>query len=189
MTESQFVSRVKNLARRVLPRGFEIRPGEPLWYEITVDNRLELTAKPLEKPRQGHGAFQTDLCVFELVQGREKQIEIPRVVLECKLGLSTHDVLTYSAKARRHKQIYPYLRYGLLLASPESVPRRFFLHNESLDFFVAVGALRKDQLRARVAKLLKQEIHASGQLKRIAFGKADAVVYRRLIALQRRRCG
>ena len=32
--------------------------------------------------------------------------------MEFKQGLSTHDVLTYSAKATRHKQVYPYLRYG-----------------------------------------------------------------------------
>ena len=35
-----------------------------------------------------------------------RPVKIPRVVMEFKQGLSTHDVLTYSAKATRHKQVY-----------------------------------------------------------------------------------
>ncbi len=50
------------------------------------------------------------------------------MVFEFKTSLTTHDVLTYSTKARRHKQIYPYLRYGLLVSTETSVPRRFFIH-------------------------------------------------------------
>ena len=34
-------------------------------------------------------------------------MEIPRVVMEFKPRITTHDVIIYSAKARKHKQIYP----------------------------------------------------------------------------------
>jgi hypothetical protein len=48
--------------------------------------------------------------------------------------MTTHDVLTYSAKARKHKQVYPYLRYGFVVPEVEFVPRRFFIHNDALDY-------------------------------------------------------
>ena len=60
------------------------------------------------------------------------------MVLEFKNKVTPHDVLIYSAKARRHKQVYPYLRYGFVASEELYVPRRFFMHNDALDFFAAL---------------------------------------------------
>jgi len=60
---------------------------------------------------------------------------------EFKPGISTHDILTYSAKARKHKQVYPYLRYGLVASRERFVAGKFFTHNEALDFYLAAGGL------------------------------------------------
>lgn len=45
----------------------------------------------MRKPRRGASAFQTDLCVFE---DKSEEVTIPRVVIEFKTHISTHDVLT-----------------------------------------------------------------------------------------------
>jgi hypothetical protein len=177
--EDKFVSRFEKVATRILPSRLIIRRGSSLLYEVTVDNRLQIRVDP-RRPSRGHAAFQTDLCVFEILAA---DLEIPRVVLEFKTRLSTHDVLTYSAKARRHKQIYPYLRYGLIIARYKAVPKRFFLHNEALDFCVAAAAFNAKQLPTVVAKLVKREVRTSRHLEDIAFGKIRAAIYRRSIGL------
>jgi hypothetical protein len=179
MTEDQFVTCVEKMARRFLPRGLIVRRGASLLYEVTVDHRLEIRVDP-KRPSRGHAAFQTDLCIFEVL---ESALEIPRVVLEFKPKLSTHDVLTYSAKARRHKQ-YPYLRYGVIVARYKAIPKRFFLHNEALDFCVAAAAFNTKELPRAMARIATQEVRTSRQLERIAFGKTDAAVYRRSIGLE-----
>ena len=107
--------------------------------------------------------------------------------LEFKTRASTHDVLTYSAKARRHKQIYPYLRYGLIIARKETIPKRFFVHNEALDFCVATAAFSRNRLPMVIAKIVKREIDTSRALEQIAFGKVGTAIYRRSVVLERRR--
>src|SRR5689334_122662 len=104
--ESKFVEVALAAAQRILEPPLSVKRGAALLYEVTVDNMLALTVDP-KRPVRGDAAFQTDLCVFEAKAG---EVVIPRVVLEFKVRISTHDILTYSAKARKHKQVYPYLR-------------------------------------------------------------------------------
>ena len=111
-TEDPFVSAALEAAQEVLSPPLTIARGKPLLYQVTVNNELKLTVKP-DDPRRGSSAFETDLCVFER---KPSGVEIPRVVLEFKGRISTHDILTYSAKAKKHKQVYPYLRYGIVMS-------------------------------------------------------------------------
>jgi hypothetical protein len=67
------------------------------------------------------------------------QVQPPRVVLEFKTRITTHDVITYGAKSRKHKQVYPWLRYGIVASGETAAPRRFFIHNEGLAFFFALA--------------------------------------------------
>jgi hypothetical protein len=124
--------------------------------------------------------------VFEVFPA---DLEIPRVVLEFKTRLSTHDVITYSAKARRHKQIYPYLRYGVIVERKKTIPKRFFVHNEALDFCVAAGAFSAKQFPTIIAKLVKREVATSRELDAIAFGNVASPISRRSIVLEQRRPG
>ena len=117
--ENEFVEVALASARDVIGPPLSIKRGKALLYRVTVNNRLKVTVEP-HAPKRGQSAFETDLCVFETV-GSEP-VKIPRVVMEFKQGLSTHDVLTYSAKATRHKQVYPYLRYGLVIGKEGSLP-------------------------------------------------------------------
>jgi hypothetical protein len=144
----------------------QLRRHQSLYYRISLDLDLSVKRYRLEEEspkRGGLMAFQTDLCVFESREGRPA---LPRVVLEFKVGLSTHDVLTYSAKARGHKQAYPWLRYGLVVHNPVSLAK-FLRHNEALDF--CIGAVQEDDasIRAKLEPLILAELAASRCLERL----------------------
>jgi hypothetical protein len=96
-----------------------------------------------------------------------------------EMRVTTHDVLTYSAKARKHKQVYPYLRYGLVASEETTVPGRVFTHNESLDFCMSLGALPRRQLGAVIGALIKAEVGASRKLEKLIFGKERVWLFRR----------
>jgi hypothetical protein len=172
--ESQFVGVAESVAKDILRPPLFVRRGAALLYEITINNRLDLTVDP-KRPVRGDAAFQTDLCIFEK---KAEDISIPRVVLEFKTKITTHDVLTYSAKASKHKQVYPYLRYGIVASEMEAVPRRFFVHNESLDFFAALAGIRNGALRDFLTRLISAEVKDSECLENIAFGSLRTRMYR-----------
>src|SRR5262245_5570498 len=165
--ESKFVDLAHAAAKQVLRPPLYIQRGAVLLYQITVDNKLETTVEP-KKPKRGDSAFQTNLCVFEQ---KSNDIGLPRVVLEFKAGISTHDVLTYSTKARKHKQVYPYLRYGVVVSNEAVVPHRFFIHNEALDFFAALKNTKHAELGDFFSRLIKCEVRTSKRMEGIAFGE------------------
>ncbi len=156
--------------------------GAPRDVSVAPLRSLRITVDPAE-PKRGQSAFETDVAVFE-PRGEGKLI--PRAVIECKLKLTTHDILTYSAKARRHKQIYPYLRYGIMMANERTIPRRFFTHNEGIDFCVAAGSISSRNFRTVLRDLLTAEIKSSEALEQAAFGVIDANVFRTDVTLNRR---
>ena len=143
---------------------------------MALDNELKLVPpiEQLRTPKKNNSAFQTDLCVFE----KKRDLFIPRVVMEFKGGITTHDVLTYSAKARKHKQAYPYLRHGIICSELASIPGRVFAHNEAVDFCAAIKDYRDERLNEFLRAFLKTEVASSRQLERIGFGKARAYLFR-----------
>lgn len=174
--ESPFVAIAHAVADEILAPPFRVARGAPLLYEIRVSNALEVMSQDqVRKPKRGTSAFQTDLCVFE---DKTPDIAIPRVAIEFKTGITTHDVLTYSAKAVKHKQIYPYLRYGVLASSEKNIPGRVFTHNEGLDFFAAVAELQESEFKSFFASLLQAEIKSSKRLEAIAFGTVKTRLFR-----------
>ncbi|MFZ4552442.1 MAG: hypothetical protein ACOYNB_11520 [Aquabacterium sp.] len=175
-TESPFVGIALEVATANLKHPLSIARSRPLLYELKVSDMLEvMQPSQVKKPKRGSSAFETDLCVFEEVA---EGVHIPRVVIEFKTGITTHDILTYSAKAERHKRIYPYLRYGMLSSSEKSIPGRAFTHNESLDFFFAVNGLEHEQFESEFLSLLDAEIQASKLLQAISYGKLSTRLFR-----------
>ena len=172
--EDPFVAVALKVADNILGGDLIVRRSKSILYQVTVDNKLKLTVEP-KWPKRGQSAFQTDLCVFEKI---EDDIEIPRVVIEFKSSITTHDVLTYSTKAKKHKQVYPYLRYGMLISKISTIPGRVYTHNESLDFVVCAGGVQKRKLRQLLETLLKKEIKASRTLEKIYFGKSSGYIFR-----------
>ncbi len=173
--ESPYVAVVLDIAEKILRPPLQVQRGAPLLYEIKVNNNLEvMEPERIRKPTRGASAFQTDLCIFE---ERSPGVLIPRVVIEFKTRITTHDVLTYSAKVIKHKQIYPYLRYGILDSGEKTVPGRVFTHNEGLDFFASVAVLEGTSLKAFLASLLSSEVASSRCLEDIAFGKVKTRLF------------
>lgn len=173
MKEDKFVSEVTNMMKKILPTKYIPIQKANLYYQINVDNNLNITVDPTREPRRGQSAFQTDLCIFL----KKKDILLPKVVLEFKDSLSTHDVITYSNKAKRHKQIYPYLRYGLISYNTTKISKKFFTHNEGLDFYLTTDKNVKS-LKRVIAKLIRQEIKISNILESTIFRDVSYNFYR-----------
>lgn len=115
--------------------------------------------------------YETDLLV---VENSDKEKWIPRVVIEAKGNgaITTHDAITYSHKAATHKQVHPYLRYGILLGDSKhySLPGRLFRHGTQFDFMISWvnHEPSKQELDDTVDVLLK-EVDASRILKKIIY--------------------
>lgn len=166
MQESSFAGVFESIAKEVLGDKAVVRRKANLLYELYLDRNLQLQIKNTTSPKRGSSAFQTDICICERLEG----IEFPRVAIEFKEGITTHDILTYSAKAGRHKRIYPCLRYGLLATEVKSIPSRFFIHNEHLDFFIAAQMHKKPaQIRSFAKTLIEKELQISRTLEAIHF--------------------
>lgn len=175
MEESAFVGIFESIAKEILGEKAIVRRKANLFYELFLNRKLKLAVN-LESPKRGTSAFQTDICIFETLDG----IEFPRVAIEFKERITTHDILTYSSKAGKHKQIYPCLRYGLVAGAIDSIPGRFFIHNENLDFFIAAKSYRTEaNLRSFAKRLVEEELKTSKTLEQIHFGSQKFDYYRR----------
>jgi hypothetical protein len=173
MTEDEFVEKVTQLMKGVLPDQFVLQQKANLYYQIVADNNLNIAAD-LKNPKRGDSAFQTDLCIFL----KKNDILLPKIVFEFKgRDITTHDIITYSNKAKRHKQIYPYLRYGLISYERSVIPKRFFIHNEGLDFYLATKEYTKN-LQHVLKTLIEEELEISDKLESTIFGSDKYDFYR-----------
>lgn len=182
MKESAFVQIFEEAAKEVLGGTAIVKRGESLYYSLSLDRKLCLSTPNTKTPKRGSSAFETDICIFEKID----EIDFPRVVIEFKERITTHDIITYSAKAGKHKQIYPCLRYGLLASEVDSIPGRFFTHNESLDFFIAARNY-KDPERVRILarQLIERELRISKTLEEIHFSGKKVDYFCRDITFQK----
>ncbi|MDR1996013.1 hypothetical protein [Azonexus sp.] len=184
--ESKFVDKFVEIAQNLITRELKkqplkVQPHAVLLYQVTVDNNLKVMSEAqVRSPKRGSSAFQTDLCLFEV---KSEDVLLPRVVLEFKTTITTHDVLTYSAKAAKHKQIYPYLRYGLVAENERNVPRRFFIHNEAMDFCLSLHGLSDEERASAFCRLLTQELNCSYQLEHAVFGDSKSRLFRTQVVL------
>jgi hypothetical protein len=181
MKESEFLEVFKNAASEVSGKEFEIKTKDSLLYELFLDNKLEIAPGNYRNPKRGSSAFETDLCIYEKINN----VLLPRVVIEFKTRITTHDILTYSGKAGKHKMIYPSLRYGLLASEINKIPNRFFIHNEFLDFFIAALNYKEEKLNRMAKQLIEKEIEISKTLDKINFETYNFDYYRSDIILEK----
>ncbi len=147
--------------------GCEIKIGKPLIYKVVIDESLEYHPKEPMNPKRGTYAFQTDILIL-----RDSR---PLVVIEMKNGgFSTHDVITYSNKAEKHKLIYPTLRYGFVVVNTDVITNKFFTHNTGFDFAVAVPD-EKDF--SKVIEVIKAQIKCAEILKDVLIDKNKTTLY------------
>jgi hypothetical protein len=96
---------------------------------------------------------------------------------EAKLrSVTTHDAITYSQKTATHKQVHPYLRYGIFLGGLQNrpLPGRLFRHGAHFDFMISWVGLQPsgDEFSAFVT-LLREEVAASRLLSEIMFNTRE----------------
>lgn len=109
--------------------------------------------------------FETDLVVYEKNEDRI----VPRVIIESKLSsVTTHDAITYSTKAEKHKNLTPFLRYGIMIGDREdyALPGRLFRHGANFDFMISFKKteLSKAEKQAFI-ELIKKEVSYSKKLE------------------------
>ncbi len=120
--------------------------------------------------RHNQTAYQTDILVYERL---DADIWIPRVIIEAKIkSLTTHDAITYSQKAQTHKQVHPYLRYGILIGNwgDSPLPGRLFRHGHHFDFMQSWKTYNPDEKEwTHLYQIIKEEIIASKTLEEILY--------------------
>ena len=121
----------------------------------------------IEKDSFSETSFETDMVVYEKLNNKI----IPRVIVEAKVGtVSTHDAITYSHKAMYHKNVIPFVRYGIMLGNRETypLPGRLFRHGTNFDFlFSFVDYLPSDKEINAFVEMIKKEITYSRQFEEI----------------------
>lgn len=119
----------------------------------------------------GSMKYETDLLIGEKAEDGNW---IPRVIVEakCRGSITTHDAITYSNKAFTHRQVHPYLRYGILLGERKQypLPGRLFRHGTQFDFMLswAGGDPSKIEMDDFVDVLTK-EVNASRIMEAIIY--------------------
>jgi hypothetical protein len=132
--EKGFALELQMLLEGSLPStAYTVHVGKSLLYKLEVDVNGQLRPEDLRNPKRGQFAFETDILI------EKASPAIPLVVVELKFGgFTTHDIITYSSKATRHKEIYPYLRYGFVVGGSAALSKKFLTHNQGIDFAMSI---------------------------------------------------
>jgi len=141
-----------------LPYTYEIQK-----YDDSIDDDKIMDDNKVMK-------YQTDLLVKEKMSDKSW---VPRVIVEAKCGsITTHDAITYSQKAFAHRQVHPYLRYGILIGEwgDSPLPGRLFRHGTQFDFMLSwAGKEATQQELSDFVNVLMKEVHASRIMQEIIF--------------------
>ena len=115
--------------------------------------------------KQDNVKFETDLLIYE----KKENIIKPRIIIEAKLSrISTHDAITYSYKAQNHKNITPFIRYGIIIGKRKHfpLPGRLFRHGSNFDFMMSfIGEDPTIEEKETFTNMIKKELRYSRQFE------------------------
>jgi len=166
MNENEWVSLViEAISPKII--GFEnnlsILQGEKITYACEITSYSENNETDLS-------SYETDLLIKETYPDGSWK---PRVVVEAKINsVSTHDAITYSEKAIKHKHVHPYLRYGIMLGNRKDypLPGRLYRNGAYFDFMMSWKKFEpSDKEVAIMVKILLDEVIASRNLEEILY--------------------
>jgi hypothetical protein len=171
MNEREWVETVKtDIEASLAGKGITVQTGYRLPYAREVFSYQSNSNEPALE--QSH-RYQTDLLISEQLAGTDDWA--PRVVVEFKLGsVTSHDALTYSAKAATHKTVHPYLRYGIVIGGFQGpVPQRLMRHGQQFDFMVTLASrVLTPEDRERLVSLLSDELKAAQTMSKLVSEKS-----------------
>lgn len=129
--ENEWTEKICELLKKELDNSkYEVSCFERIPYSIFVDgykdNREELEIMK----------YEVDLLVKE----KRDDYSIPRLIIESKYrAITTHDVITYNDKAKRHKELFCGLRYGLMIGNSveQNISSRIINNGNNFDFMLA----------------------------------------------------
>lgn len=148
---------------------------------VGESKKLPYSSEVLEYDEKGNPIrenlikYETDILVYELTTSTNWK---PRVVIEAKIdSVSTHDSITYSHKAQTHKNVHPYLRYGILIGNRKHfpLPGRLFRHGQQFDFMLSWKSFdaTKEEWN-NLIDILRLEVKASQSLEEIIFNSRSS---------------
>lgn len=182
MNEFEFTKKLVERLQATLTN-LQVETGKSLFYTLNIDELGNIPLKLNQKgePLRGRGvAFEQDIVLFERVDGQTSIV--PRVVVEIKFGgVTTHDAIVYSEKANRIRNIYPYLRYGLVLGDMGNIPPRVMRLGLGFDFIMRISSPPKPAEMVRLISLLVDEVETSRKLGRVFSGAARVSTFTRRI--------
>jgi hypothetical protein len=139
-------------------------------HRLSYTNEVLTYGKDYKPDKQKSLGYETDILVYEQL---DETTWKPRVVIETKLGsVTTHDAITYSQKAQTHKNVHPYLRYGILIGDRKDapLPGRLFRHGQHFDFMLSWQKSQADKSELKtLIKIVQDEIKASKTLDEIIY--------------------
>lgn len=147
--------------------------GENIYIDVLkkIPYALEISSFnedwEIEAQKFSGASFETDMVVYEKANGKI----IPRVIIEAKVKkVSTHDAITYSQKAMYHKNVIPFVRYGIMLGARKTypLPGRLFRHGTNFDFIFSFVDYSPSDLEVdKFVEMVKKEITYSRQIEEI----------------------
>lgn len=153
LQEQKFGSKIFIDVLRKIPYAFEISSFSEEWK--------------IQNDSFNDKSFETDMVIYEK---KDNKI-IPRVIIESKIGtVTTHDAITYSHKAMYHKNVIPFVRYGIILGERDTypLPGRLFRHGTNFDFlFSFINYVPTENEKQKFVEMLKKEILYSRQIEEI----------------------
>lgn len=177
MTEREWVKKILKpeiqKASEACNENLAVEVGQRLPYTYQV--RSYAAQEPKGKPESR--GYETDVLVYE----GTAQAWTPRMIIEAKTRITTHDAITYSQKAAEQKSVHPYLRYGMLGGNREHLPGRLLWHGTHFDFMVAWKDYEpSENERKELIDLVREEVKSSRELEKIFFDslKRDFEPYR-----------
>lgn len=177
MNEKEWVARVVELLDPLLKEydeNLSISQGTKLTYAYEIRN-YEPDGENTDISK-----YETDLLVTE---NQEDGSWKPRLVIEAKVNsVTTHDAITYSQKAFAHKQVHPYLRYGIIIGNRKHhpLPGRLFRHGAYFDFMLSWRKYEPEEAELKaLLTLVIEEVEASRKLEEILYSsrKSDRERY------------
>ena len=184
MTEKEWMEDVKERLKQeesFLNKKIFFSTGKRLPYSFEI-----LNYKDDEPGDRKYIKYETDLLVYQRIDNVKWK---PRIIIEGKINsVTTHDAITYSQKTSTHKNVHPYLRYGILLGNRKHypLPGRLFRHGAYFDFMLSWRAFKPSEEEWKnFLKIIKREIKYSEQLEEILF-KSRSKNRKRYTILQKR---
>ncbi len=163
MKETEWASQIAVRLAEHFPK-YRVESGKRLIYANEIREYGEL------QPHYKDMKYETDILLY---QDTKSGGWIPRVVIETKINsINTHDCITYSQKSATHKQVHPYLRYGIFLGNRgnKALPGRLFRHGAHFDFMLSWNRFRPvDSEWKALTSIVRQEIKASKNLEELIF--------------------